>query len=155
MKWLWIPQFDRSITAMNVSMALFVLRLIVGIAFVFHGYPKILAPFTWMGPDAPFPGFLLALAALAEFGGGICLILGFLTPLISLALLVNMTVAILAVHLPMGDAFIGGYELPLVFFGIFIALFNLGPGLFSVDHLLFRSYGTNKVLHQRTVMSPS
>jgi len=53
------------------SVGLLLLRLVVGAAFLFHGWPKIQNPFGWMGPEAPMPGILLALAALAEFGGGI------------------------------------------------------------------------------------
>ena len=33
-------------------------------------------PFGWMGPEAPVPGFLQGMAVLAEFGGGLALILG-------------------------------------------------------------------------------
>lgn len=147
MKWLFIPRFDTAVTSANASTALMILRLIVGTAFIFHGYSKILSPFDWMGPESPFPGFLLAMAALAEFGGGICILLGFLTPLVSLALIANMSVAILAVHLPNGDPFLGGFELPLVFWGLFILLFNIGPGRYSLDHRLFRSYSENRKSH--------
>jgi len=39
----------------RVSAGLLVLRLVVGLAFMFHGYGKIQNPFGWMGPDASIP----------------------------------------------------------------------------------------------------
>jgi len=53
----------------------------------------------WMGPEAPIPAFLQALAALAEFGGGMALIVGLLTRLASLGIATNMIVALGMVHL--------------------------------------------------------
>ena len=58
------------------SVGLLLPRLVMGAAFVLHGWPKIQNPFGWMGPEAPFPVILIALAALAEFGGGLALIVG-------------------------------------------------------------------------------
>ena len=85
------------------AVGLLILRLVVGAAFVLHGWYKINSPggmTGWMGPDAPVPGFLQAAAALSEFGGGIGLILGLLTPLAAFFLAITMTVAIGMVHLP-------------------------------------------------------
>lgn len=47
-------------------------RLVMGVAFVLHGWPKIQNPFAWMNAmgGQGVPSFLQALAALAEFGGG-------------------------------------------------------------------------------------
>ena len=55
-----------------------------------------------MGPDAPVPGVFQGLAALAEFGGGLCWALGVLTPLASFLILCDMAVALGMVHLPQG-----------------------------------------------------
>ena len=120
------------------SLGLLILRLVVGTAFILHGWPKIQKPTTWMG-DA-VPGFLQLCAALAEFGGGIALIVGFLTPLVTLALAVNMAAALMIVHLPKGHAFVGepggSFELPLVYLALFLALLAIGPGRYSLDALL-------------------
>lgn len=142
MKWLVIPRFDRLVSSNSVSAALLVLRLIVGVAFILHGFDKIMNPFSWMGPEAPVPGIFQSLAALAEFGGGLAIIFGLFTPLASLALIANMLGALFIVHFPRGDAFIGGYELPLVYLGLFIVLYTTGPGLYSLDHVLFRKHST-------------
>ena len=87
-------------------MGLLVLRLVAGTAMMFHGWPKIQHFTSWMGPDAPVPGILQALAALAEFGGGLCWMLGLLTPLASLLIGCTMAVAAGMVHIPAGHPFV-------------------------------------------------
>lgn len=126
------------------SVGLLLLRLVVGAAFVLHGWPKIQNAWGWMGPESPVPGFLLALAALAEFGGGLALILGLLTRLASLGIAAVMVVALGMVHLPQGDPFVSStgkasYELAAVYLACAILFLILGPGRFSLDALLFRS----------------
>src|SRR5262245_37744439 len=88
------------------AVGLLLLRLVVGAAFLFHGWPKIQHPLDWMGSDAPVPGALQAAAAVAEFGGGISLILGALTPLFSFLLAGTMAFAAFMVHVKMGHAFV-------------------------------------------------
>ncbi len=39
----------------RVFAGLLILRLVVGLAFNFHGYGKIQNPFGWMGPNAGVP----------------------------------------------------------------------------------------------------
>jgi putative oxidoreductase len=64
-----------------LDVTLLVIRVVTGIAFMLHGWGKIQAPMSWMGPDAPVPGVFQFLAAFSEFGGGIAWALGFLFPL--------------------------------------------------------------------------
>ncbi|MDZ4677952.1 MAG: DoxX family protein [Oligoflexia bacterium] len=124
------------------STALLILRLIVGVAFVLHGWGKIQNPFAWMGPDAPVPGFFQFLAALSEFGGGLALIVGFLTKLAALGLTFTM-IAATGMHMfVMKDPFVnqtGGssYELALVYLGISLLFLMMGPGKFSLDSKIF------------------
>lgn len=124
------------------SGALFVMRLIMGIAFIFHGWGKIQNPFNWMGADASMPGFLQFLAALSEFGGGIGLIFGLLTPLWSLGIACTMAVAVHKHMIILKHPFVakggGSYELALVYLGIAILFLALGPGKFSLDQKIFR-----------------
>src|SRR3954463_3817242 len=126
------------------SVGMLVLRLVVGAAFLFHGWPKVQNATTWMngfGPQAPHP-YLQAAAAVAEFGGGISLILGFLTPLFAFLIACTMAVAAGMVHIPKGDPFVnaqGGpsFELAAAYFAVAVALLLVGPGQFSLDYLLF------------------
>ena len=133
------PQFVGGRGAVGLS----VLRLVAGTAMMFHGWPKIQQATSWMGPDAPVPGVLQALAALAEFGGGLCWVLGLLTPVASLLILGTMAVALGMVHLPQGHPFVasqpGGssYEPALGYLAIAVTLLLVGPGKLSLDALLF------------------
>jgi putative oxidoreductase len=126
------------------SVGLLVLRLVMGTAFVLHGWPKIQNPMSWMGPEATVPAILQALAAVAEFGGGMALIVGLLTRLASLGITTNMIVALAIVHLPHGDPFVGkpgghSYELAAVYLACAVLFVILGPGRYSLDSLLFRT----------------
>lgn len=132
MKALFLPNTKLSVGSSRVSLGLLILRLVFGIAFILHGWGKIQAPMSWMGPDAPVPGFLQFLAAFAEFGGGIAIILGALTPLASLGLICTMVVAVF-VHVGKGDGFVGGFEPALVYLCISILFLLAGPGRYSVD----------------------
>ena len=125
------------------AVGLLVLRVIVGAAFMLHGWPKIQHPFGWMPPGSPFPAFLQALAALSEFGGGLALILGLLTPIAALGIGCTMAVAAYTL-ISSGAPFVASapatpsFELPAVLFGAAIALMLVGPGRLSVDAQLFR-----------------
>ena len=123
------------------AVGLLLLRLVAGAAFLLHGSGKIQSPFSWMPPEAPIPGVLQALAAVAEFfGGGLGWIVGFLTPIASLGVLATMTVAILF-HVGQGHPFVGAggpsFELALVYWVVALLLILLGPGRFSLDAQLF------------------
>ncbi len=125
----------------SASTVLLLLRLVAGLAFVYHGWGKIQHPFGWMGPDASVPGFFQFLAAISEFGGGIAWMLGLLTPLASLGLFFTMAVATHMHAIVKGDPFVspggGSYEPALLYLVIAVLFIVLGPGKFSVDKLLF------------------
>ena len=126
----------------RVSAGLFLLRLVAGLAFMFHGYGKIQHLFGWMGPNATIPPFFQALAAISEFGGGLAWILGVLTPLASFGVACTMTVAVwmtaAVFHLPFVSQKGGGAcELPATYLCVALLLLLAGPGRFSLDHFLF------------------
>lgn len=126
----------------GVSTSLLLVRLVVGIAFILHGWGKIQAPFSWMPPEAGIPAVFQFLAALSEFGGGIALILGLLTSLAMSGLAVTMAVATHMHAVVKGDPFVGregSYELPLLYFTIAIMFIIVGPGKFAIDNKIFGS----------------
>jgi putative oxidoreductase len=134
------------VTGRRVSTAVLLLRIIVGIAFIIHGYGKITDPLHWLdnGPLLGVPPWLQLIVAFAEFGGGILLIIGLLTPLIAFLIACEMATVILRVKLPHGSCFVGcrgSMELEAVYLTIMLALLLMGPGSYSVDKVLFGRFG--------------
>lgn len=125
------------------SVALLLLRLIVGIAFILHGWGKIQNPFGWMPETMGIPGFFQSLAALSEFGGGLALILGLLTPLAMLGLSLTMLGATGMHAFVMKDPFVNmtgsgsSFEPALGYLGVTILFLAMGPGKFSLDAKIF------------------
>ncbi|MBI4431264.1 MAG: DoxX family protein [Candidatus Omnitrophica bacterium] len=120
------------------AFALLALRLVAGTAFIWHGWPKIQSAFSWMG--AGTPSWLQALAAFAEFAGGIAILIGLLTQLAALGIACVMFCAIFLVHIPKGDPFVGrggSWELAAVYLAIMIMLMLCGAGEFSLDARVF------------------
>ena len=133
---------------------LLVSRVVLGVIFFAHGAQKALGWFGGAGFDQTVQGFtshmgipavLAVLAILAEFLGGIGLILGCLSRIAAFGIIVNMIVAIAKVHAPNG-LFMNwtghqageGFEFHLL--AIAMALFTLvrGAGAFSIDLALDR-----------------
>jgi putative oxidoreductase len=129
----------------GTSAGLLILRLVMGAAFVIHGWGKIRTPFSWAGEN--FPGYFQLLAAVAEFGGGIALILGLLTRLGALGIAITMAVAATTVHMRAGDPFVatrpgsGSYEMAAVYFACALLFLIAGPGRISADACLFGPRG--------------
>lgn len=130
--------------AFDLDVILLLARLVVGTAFMLHGWGKIQNPMHWMGPDSPVPGFFQGLAALSEFGGGLALILGLLTRLGALGISFTMAVAVYMHRFVMGDPFVnltGGrsFELAAAYLMIALIFVISGPGRFSLDRVFFGS----------------
>jgi len=127
------------------ALALLVLRIATGAVFIAHGAQKVFvygfagtsASFSDMGvPVAEIAG---PLVGLIELIGGILLVLGLGTRVVAVALLVDMLVASILVHLPFGIfAAEGGYELTLVLAASAAAFVIAGAGRLSVDAALIR-----------------
>lgn len=119
---------------------LLLVRVITGYAFILHGWDKILNPFGWM-PGGAVPGIFQGLAAFAEFGGGVALIIGILTRLASFGLVITMAVAALMHAVAFGHPFVskGGpsFEPAVSYFMISFMLLIFGPGRFSLDAKIF------------------
>jgi putative oxidoreductase len=120
-----------------------ILRLVVGAVFVAHGAQKLFgvwggggltgtaAFFAQLGLEPAYP--LAVAAATVEFGGGLLLIVGAYTLFASLALIVQMLVAIWTVHLANGFFLPNGYEFNLTLIGALACLALTGPGALSID----------------------
>jgi putative oxidoreductase len=130
-----------------MKLGLTLLRVVIGALFFGHGTQKL---FGWFGGHgiegtAGFfeslglkPGRRHATAAGAgEAGGGALVALGFLTPAAAASLIGVMSTAIEKVHMKNGPwVGEGGYEYNLVLIAVMVALADLGPGEFSIDHAL-------------------
>jgi putative oxidoreductase len=125
------------------GIALLLLRIAVGIAFVLHGAPKLAHASTWMDamPNHP-PAFLQEAAAIAEFFGGFMLIAGIATRVAAALIAVDMVVGIVIVHLPAHTPLVTshGDSMELAFEYLFgtVALLFAGPGRWSLDALIAR-----------------
>jgi putative oxidoreductase len=124
--------------------ALLLTRLVMGAAFMLHGWPKIQNPTGWLGAGSFAPPHFQALAAASEFCGGLALILGLFTPLAALGIACTMTVAIWMHAIKNGDPFVksgpgpgASFELPAAYLCLTLLFLTIGPGRFSLDRLIF------------------
>jgi putative oxidoreductase len=128
-----------------MDLALFVLRLVVGLLFAGHGAQKLFGVFGGSGPVGTAemfdgiglrPGAIHARAAgTAEFMGGLLLAAGLFTPLAAAALIAVMTAAVITVHAPNGIWNTNrGYEYNLVLATVAFALAGIGAGAWSLDN---------------------
>src|SRR5580700_9598291 len=101
----------RKLYATDDSTATAILRLVLGIVFFAHGAQKMLGWFGGYGFSGTMnfftsamhiPAPLAFLAIMAEFLGGLGLIVGFLARIAAFGIAVNMAVAIFMVHIHNG-----------------------------------------------------
>lgn len=136
------------------SWAVLPLRLAFGFGMAFHGFPKVFTREehdqfvgSLAGMHLPAPDALgWALGGLELFGG-ILIMLGALTALLSALFIIEMLVAAAFVHLPNGFSFMHitgmsggqpvfgmpGYEVNVLYIAGFLALLIGGAGRYSVD----------------------
>jgi len=128
-------------------LALLILRLFLGVVFVMHGSQKLLGAFGGSGITG-FAGLLAKygiephvlwawVVAITEFVGGICILFGFLTRFWAAGLVIDMTVAVVKVHLVNGFFWTkGGFEFVLTLGIIALVLLMTGPGSMSMDRAI-------------------
>jgi putative oxidoreductase len=132
---------------MTVDLGLTILRVVIGLILAAHGSQKV---FGWFGGSGlkgfsagtkrmgfrP-PLFWAVLAALGEFGGGLLLALGLLTPLAALGIMGAMFVALVKAHWAKGFwNSKGGIEYTLTLWATAFSIGLAGPGAYSLDALI-------------------
>jgi putative oxidoreductase len=122
-------------------LALLLLRVGLGVIFIYHGYPKLfthtreaLQGFAHMG----FPPFFAYIAGVIEFFGGCLLLAGLFTRVAGLLLAGEMAVALVQVHkIFAAPQAVDKYEFPLALAVGAFALAAVGPGIISLDQAIY------------------
>jgi putative oxidoreductase len=130
-----------------MSYGLLLLRVVLGGIMAGHGAQKLFG--WWDGPGMQgtagmctnlayrAPWLAACSLAFAEFGGGLALALGLITPLGALAVTIVMLNAIYLIHWRKGFwNGNGGYEFNLLIAASAVALAATGPGRFSLDRAI-------------------
>jgi putative oxidoreductase len=122
------------------------IRFVAGAMMVPHGYAKVFGGiegttkfFASVGLE---PALTLAwYVGLLELVGGVCVAFGFLTRFMSAQLVGLLAVATFYIHLPSGFLWVkGGFEYPLFWMVIMIAITIQGGGKLSADNLMAKEF---------------
>ena len=128
-----------------VDAGLLILRIGIGVIFIFHGLPKLLGgieAWTQLGSTMSLVGVNFAptfwgfMAAAVEVFGAVFIMIGLLHRPVALMLVFTMIVALL-MHVSAGDPFTI-YSNALKAMIVFIALLVTGPGRYSLDYRYLR-----------------
>lgn len=124
-----------------------VLRVILGLTFFIHGLSKFqggLSNTAIFFESLGIPGFLAYIVAFIELIGGILLVLGLGTRIVSLLFAVIMMGAIFSLKLStgfLGNGQMAGYELELALFAMAVFLTIANSTFLSLGNKIFRSVG--------------
>ncbi|PLT35291.1 DoxX family protein [Bacillus sp. V5-8f] len=128
-----------------------ILRITLGIIFFIHGYVKFQGGIEntvgWF-QSIGLPGFMAYAVALIELIGGILLVIGFGTRIVSALFIVIMLGATIKVKWAvgfLGNGQMAGYELDLAFLVISVFLVINGSNLFSLSHSLFNKQKSSDI----------
>jgi len=122
------------------------IRFIAGAMMIPHGYAKVFGGiegttkfFASVGLE---PALILAwYVGLLELVGGICVALGLLTRFMSAQLIGLLAVATFYIHLPSGFIWVkGGFEYPLFWMVVMIAITIKGGEKLSLDNLMAKEF---------------
>lgn len=126
----------------ELNFELLIMRIACAMPFLFHGSAILFGAFGGPGPKA-FAAFMHAPAAvgylvgLAQFAGGLAILLGAFLRIGAVCVMIVMLGAISLVHLPHGyDIGHGGMEYALTEFLLSAGLLFAGPGKYSLASLL-------------------
>jgi len=115
-------------------------RVWVGTNFILHANLKLPKKgreqaAQWM-KSMGLPAVAASLATTLELVGGIFLILGLIVPVVALLFVIEMISTSALNKLKMKKAYIGGYELDVLYILLAIVLFVLGGGALSIDSVI-------------------
>ncbi|QGQ48592.1 DoxX family protein [Metabacillus sediminilitoris] len=113
------------------------LRVVLGFTFFLHGLSKFqggIGNTSGFFESMGIPGFIAYIVASIELVGGIAVIAGIGTRMISLLFVVIMAGALFVVNL--SEGFLGGYELDLILLVIALYFVLNGSSWFSLDSKL-------------------
>jgi putative oxidoreductase len=121
-------------------LSLLVLRIALGIIFLYHGYPKLMhthGNLQGVFVEHGLPGYFAYVSGILETFGGALLLLGLFTRVAALLLAIEMCVAIWKVHSLHGIYAVRDYEFPLALAAACFVLATVGAGSISIDHPIF------------------
>lgn len=124
----------------NPGLGLAVLRIVLGVVFLAHGVPELLAgaertraTLELLDVSLPWPFVAAWAIVLLETIGGACLLLGIFVAPAAFLLAGHMLAGLFLVHLPAGFYVIGrgqgGIEFNLVLAAALLAVLFAGPGI--------------------------
>ena len=127
----------RRVLPVNTDLALLILRVVLGIIMIYHGWPKLtnLAGTIdgMAGMGVPAPAVAAIFATVAEFIGGLLMLLGAFTDIAGLMFTIDMLGAITFVHAKNGFSVAkSGVEWPLLLVATAIAIALMGSGRYAV-----------------------
>jgi len=120
------------------SWGLLILRVFLGIIFVYHGFPKLSMPKA-MAKGMGWSAGYVVLLGLVEFLSGLALVLGFYSEIAALLVGIVMLGAlwhkIFKWKISFSEMDKAGWEFDLILLGAAIAVLFLGAGSISLDAL--------------------
>ncbi|WP_284037180.1 DoxX family protein [Neobacillus sp. 114] len=131
--------------AIKNEMVTTILRVFLGATFLIHGVAKFqggIENTAGFFESLGLPGFSAYVVALIELIGGIAVILGIGTRVISILFAIVLAVAIVKVKIAvgfLGNGQMAGYELDLALMAISIYLAAANKSVLALDNVLFRS----------------
>jgi putative oxidoreductase len=126
----------------ELNFELLVMRVACSLPFIYHGAAILFGVFGGPGPHnfavgMKAPDIIGYLVGLAQFAGGIAILLGVLLRVGAVCVIIVMLGAVFMVHLPNGyDISHGGMEYAVTELLLSIGLLFAGPGKFSLAGIL-------------------
>lgn len=136
--------FPQHFRGSGVSVFILFLRIFFGVLFFVHGLDKMMnfSELSYTYPDVLGLGSYMTLmvAIFTEFCCSLFLIAGLLVRIMVIPMIVAMAVAFFDIH----DAILSQGELSLIYLVVFVILYFVGPGKYSLDYLIDMKFQKEK-----------